>query len=395
MAYVMTKFTCRSCGISLKSIKSSVDHQLLHRHEANSYYPCCLADCKQKFTKYTALKAHVYRSHNSPVSQFEDSQRSFVCDDVHYLVTRVEDKSSSISPSHMEELSTDDSFMSNNISDEFSMSVHFTPKSTATSSPALTIASPTGSESSVREDNSWHYSFDIPWSKMPSGTRKLLDTDNCKRLQAATAQKRLPEGSSPDNAKRVCKDAYSCINSDPEIPPGETKQLQKQKQEELIKMFKNKDKDGKTIERLIVETFPSQRRDILSGLKETEQLLKEWPFLCQEAGMRLHFRELTGVQLDDSFGESRATKFRRILRYFQFGKTESSTTTKTILSQALAGGEESSAAVLILVAHFKEQQEKINVDDTAIGTDVDTTKLPWTPCIVVCDSVSLDVECQD
>lgn len=25
-----------------------------------------------------------------------------------------------------------------------------------------------------------------------------------------------------------------------------------------------------------------------------------------------------------------------------------------------------------------------NVDDTAIVTDVDTSKLPWTPCIVVC-----------
>ncbi|KAE8278719.1 hypothetical protein D5F01_LYC23638 [Larimichthys crocea] len=86
--------------------------------------------------------------------------------------------------------------------------------------------------------------------------------------------------------------------------------------------------------------------------------------------MRLHFRELTGVQLDDSFGESRATKFRRTLRCFQFGKTESSTTTNTILSQALAGGEETGAAVLMLVAHFKEQQEKmfINVDDTAIRT---------------------------
>ena len=81
--------------------------------------------------------------------------------------------------------------------------------------------------------------------------------------------------------------------------------------------------------------------------------------------------------LDASFGDSTATKFRRILRYFQFGKTESSSEARTILSQALAGGEESSAAVLMLVAHFKEQQDKmfINVDDTAIGVDVDTTKL--------------------
>ncbi|KAK3548257.1 hypothetical protein QTP70_005823 [Hemibagrus guttatus] len=38
-------------------------------------------------------------------------------------------------------------------------------------------------------------------------------------------------------------------------------------------------------------------------------------------------------------------------------------------------------------AHFSEQQEKLFqiVDDTAIAADVDTTKLPWTPCIVVCE----------
>ncbi|KAK0151264.1 Hepatic leukemia factor [Merluccius polli] len=158
-----------------------------------------------------------------------------------------------------------------------------------------------------------------------------------------------------------------------------------------LRCSKTKTKMQKKIERLMVETFPSQRRDVLSALKETEEFLKEWPFLCQEAGMRLHFKELTGVQLDASFGESTATKFRRILRYFQFGKTESSSEARTILSQALAGGEETSAAVLMLVAHFKEQQDKmfINVDDTAIGVDVDTTKLPWTPCIVVCGNSPL------
>ncbi|KAM7386172.1 hypothetical protein PAMA_009014 [Pampus argenteus] len=96
---------------------------------------------------------------------------------------------------------------------------------------------------------------------------------------------------------------------------------------------------------------------MLSGLKETEEFLKEWSFLCQEAGMKIHFKELTGFQLDDNFEESTATNFRRILRYFQF-----------------------------------EQQDKlfINVDDAAIGADVDTTKLPLTPCIVVCGNTNYD-----
>uniref|UniRef100_A0A8C5B6W5 Uncharacterized protein n=1 Tax=Gadus morhua TaxID=8049 RepID=A0A8C5B6W5_GADMO len=317
-----------------------------------------------------------------------EARKAMAC--IKNLVTRVEDTSSSISTSQIVEPNNEESFVSDDMSDDFPMSVHSTPKSTATSSPALTIASPTGSESSVREDTSWHYRFDIPWSKMPSSTRQLLDNDNCRRLQASTAQKRLPESCSPDNVKRVCKDAYGCINSEPVLSPGETK-LQKQKQEELVKMFKNKDKDAKKIERLMVETFPSQRRDVLSALKETEDFLKEWPFLCQEAGMRLNFKELTGVQLDASFEESTATKFRRILRYFQFGKTESSSEARTILSKALAGGEETSAAVLMLGAHFKEQQDKmfVNVDDTAIGVDMDTTKLPWTPCIVVCGNSPL------
>lgn len=164
--------------------------------------------------------------------------------------------------------------------------------------------------------------------------------------------------------------AYGCINPDPELPAGETTDKQKQKQEELMNMFKNNYNDAKKIERLMVETLPSQRRDILSGLKETEEILKEWPFLCQEIGMRLHFKELTGVHIDDSFEDSTATNFRRILQYFQFAQTEPSSRAGTILNQALAGGDESCTAVVLLLVHFKEQENKmlLNVEDTAIAT---------------------------
>lgn len=80
MAYLMPKFTCRSCGMPLSRIKSYVNHQILHRYEANRNFPCCFSDCKQKFNKYTALKAHVYRSHNSTVSQLDNIPSTFVCD---------------------------------------------------------------------------------------------------------------------------------------------------------------------------------------------------------------------------------------------------------------------------------------------------------------------------
>lgn len=80
MAYLMPKYTCHSCGMPLSSIKSYVNHQILHRYEANRSFLCCFSDCKQKFNKYTALKAHVYRSHNSIVSQLDNAPSTFVCD---------------------------------------------------------------------------------------------------------------------------------------------------------------------------------------------------------------------------------------------------------------------------------------------------------------------------
>ncbi|XP_057211347.1 uncharacterized protein LOC130567342 [Triplophysa rosa] len=325
------------------------------------------------------------------------------------------------------------------------------PNVQSQSSPSVPSAFP-----SATENNSWHYSFDIPWNKLTSTTRNILENEqrpsaaerreiirivvaeiltackkpgrrhiieiarkmvirhpksfhdeiegqvvgtgydsivkqlmsrieNCRRLQSL-ANKRCSESGSSENDKKVRKDAYGCINPDPELPAGETRELQKIKQEELIQMFKNKDEDSKKMEQLMLETFSSQRRDILSGQKETKDIIREWPFLFHETGMKLHFRQLTGIHIDDCFEESAATKFRRIFRYFQFVQTDPSSRIGSILSQRLEGCDETCAAVLMLLAHFKEQQDKMffHVDDTAVATDVDTTKLPWTPCIVVC-----------
>ncbi|KAK0134928.1 Protein ALP1-like [Merluccius polli] len=107
--------------------------------------------------------------------------------------------------------------------------------------------------------------------------------------------------------------------------------------------------------------------------------------------MRIHFKELTGVQIDSDFEESTTTKFRRVLQYFQFVQTDPSCNAGSILSRTLSGGDGMCAAVMLLLDHFKEQQEKmfVNVDDTDVAADVDTTKLPWTPCLVVCGDSAL------
>ena len=77
---------------------------------------------------------------------------------------------------------------------------------------------------------------------------------------------------------------------------GETKESQKTKKEDLITMFHldaNKWEISK-IQLLMKVTYASQHKYIISR-PGNESILKDWPFLFQECGMIVHFRELTDV----------------------------------------------------------------------------------------------------
>ncbi|RXN12328.1 UDP-glucuronic acid UDP-N-acetylgalactosamine transporter [Labeo rohita] len=45
-------------------------------------------------------------------------------------------------------------------------------------------------------------------------------------------------------------------------------------------------------------TFFTQRKDIINGV-DTSDLMHEWPYLFETAGMMTHFKELTGIDIDD------------------------------------------------------------------------------------------------
>lgn len=92
-----------------------------------------------------------------------------------------EDDSSSLDSSQIEKATTSkDSFMSdidNNIT-----SIHSTARRSPVSVIAMRSQAPpttaeNGSPPFVREDSSWHYSFDVLWSKIPSNTMKVLDAE--------------------------------------------------------------------------------------------------------------------------------------------------------------------------------------------------------------------------
>ncbi|XP_073719662.1 uncharacterized protein [Misgurnus anguillicaudatus] len=104
------------------------------------------------------------------------------------------------------------------------------------------------------------------------------------------------------------------------------------------------------------------------------------------AGMKAHFKELTGIDINNSFEESASSKFRRILEYFQFQCTERASRAGRILTKYRAGWDHVCGAVMLLLTHFKNDQDHflVMVEDTCVPSDICSEKLPATPCIVVC-----------
>ncbi|KAK9958506.1 hypothetical protein ABG768_010620 [Culter alburnus] len=102
--------------------------------------------------------------------------------------------------------------------------------------------------------------------------------------------------------------------------------------------------------------------------------------------MKAHYKELTGIGMNDNFEEATTSKFRRILEYFQFQCTERASRAERILTKIRTGGDHVCGAVMLLLAHFKNDQDQflVMVEDTCVPNYVCPEQLPPTPCIVVC-----------
>ena len=193
----------------------------------------------------------------------------------------------------------------------------------------------------------------------------------------------MTQPSSDDNTirKRRRKDAYGCVN--PDLQPV-NHEAQRKMKEELHKMFEENEKDEKKIETLMINTFSSQRRDVLNE-KDTQTLKEEWSYLFLTTGLKAHFCQLTAVHINDEFEEAMKNKFKKVLGYFKCQCPGKGSLAAKLLPQIQAVGEDSCGAVLMLLAHIKEDQNKMFFSvDTSISTEVDTQHLPTTPCIVLC-----------
>lgn len=77
-------------------------------------------------------------------------------------------------------------------------------------------------------------------------------------------------------------------------------------------MYKNRSEDNKSVEKKMAANFYSQRKDIICGM-ETSDIAKEWPYLHEILGIKTHFRELTGVDLNEEHEKAMASKCVRIV----------------------------------------------------------------------------------
>ncbi|XP_027141804.1 uncharacterized protein LOC104934043 isoform X2 [Larimichthys crocea] len=202
--------------------------------------------------------------------------------------------------------------------------------------------------------------------------------DNCRRSVPRAKQRSARNGSmAVPKSKKHRRDSYGCVQWE-SGPVNVDAQMKKKK--DMQKMFLKNERNANKIDKLISDTFISQRNDIVSG-RETRLLKKEWPYLFSVVGMKAHFRLLTGVHINEGFEEAMATKFARVLDYFRSLPMEMSRQRAEIH----AGGGPC-GAVLMLLSHFKEDCGRMFhvVGRTCIADEVQTEHLPPTPCIVVC-----------
>ncbi|XP_076129541.1 uncharacterized protein LOC143118223 [Alosa pseudoharengus] len=203
------------------------------------------------------------------------------------------------------------------------------------------------------------------------------DTDEISAEQRATVQ-----------------DTYGCINWMPKyLPLPETEESQLEKKENM-KMSVDMNYNLDDVKELIKSTYFTQRKEINNG-SSIQKLRQEWPFLFNEVGLAVHFQELTGVSLTESFLANVDKKGARLLNFFKHVDAHKHKKVLDVLlkiqnerGQSTGCSEEVIQMVLLLLAHFDEKEEHLlhYIEKTSLAEDVQMENVPPTPCLIVCGS---------
>lgn len=222
--------------------------------------------------------------------------------------------------------------------------------------------------------------------------------ENSKRSMAPTITKRKLESDDdtdeiPAEKRAAIQDTYGCIKWDMKFMPlSETPGSQQEKKLRMKMLIEQDDFSPDEVKTLMKSTYYSQRKDINQGT-DLQTLIKQWPFLFKEIGMTVHFQELTGVALTETFLDNVEKKGKRLLHFMQTTcavksqRVKQTVTKLEILRGPLEGcSEDVKDMVLLLLSYFDEKEENLfhYVEDTGLPEEVQVENLPVTPCIIVC-----------
>ncbi|KAL2097021.1 hypothetical protein ACEWY4_006228 [Coilia grayii] len=197
----------------------------------------------------------------------------------------------------------------------------------------------------------------------------------------------------PPEKRAAVQDTYGCINWHVKfLPLEETSETQQEKKEKLKVMAHKPDANPQEVKDLMKATYYTQRKQVNLG-EHVKQLFDEWPFWFEELGMAVHFKQLTGIDLIDTFSRNVDLKGKRLLNYLNtVCPTKSKrflqalTKLKMVRGEAIGCSEDLKEMILLLLCYFDDQENAMfcYVEETCLGQEVDVDQLQLTPTIVVC-----------
>ena len=201
----------------------------------------------------------------------------------------------------------------------------------------------------------------------------------------------------PPEQRAAIQDTYGCINWDFKfLPLGDTPESQQEKNEKLKMMSQQADANPVEVKLLMKLTFYTQRKQVNQG-NNVKNLLEEWPFWFDELGMAVHFKELTGIGLKETFIRNVDLKGKRLLHYMNTvavhknKKFLQAVTKLKVMRGELSGcSEDVKEMVLLLLSYFDEKEDAMfcYVEDTCLAGEVQMDQVQLTPTIVVCGKLT-------
>ncbi len=224
--------------------------------------------------------------------------------------------------------------------------------------------------------------------------------ENVRRTSTPKIRKRKHQTDDSDQTDEIpleeraaMQDTYGCIKWNVKfLPLEETQESQQQKMEKVKVMFQHSDANPEEVKCLMKSTFYTQRQHVNQG-KSIKCLREEWPFWFDELGMSVHFMELTGIDLKETFTRNLDLKGKRLLDYMT---TVCVNKSKKFLQnyarlQRMRGlqsgcSDDVIEMILLLLSYFDEKEESMffHVEDTCLAEEVQLEQVPLTPVVIVC-----------